>query len=527
MASDFPSHRWSDTDQTIRSRADRLSESLRCDAPERERALESGSHTRPTIGTGDPAVPVGASPAKTSAAATPDAADRAECALAHRVESFGIHVERLVQALAPADAPTLLASEPLRGVLVNLPDVPDVPVSVWLHALLYLGRAVAPPCRQALLAGDLLRAQALATELLQALPTIMGCASASMSFVRSLGAPADPSAATAQPAPLLRQALATDAVAQCLARLRDDLTVLDRWVKRNAAVGSWPEPLATWPSALATPIGGATLPPDDAAAQMHATQMLLCSIYMPGLPVLPPVPSSAIAQLSLSAPEAPVARAPAAPWPPSAYSRMTNEPRRRRPAPCDVTGYRGDRRALGVVSGIALMLLLLAMAAQVGGVPPVWGGAWAANAGADEKSQAAGSGHSPNTNPAPAPSGSPASATPTSSPTPTASSTVGTHSIGIAVPVVPLARALTLSCGGHGTALLLHNPGSTPQTWRLGMPPGLLADGTHGVVNPGKTLIIHLWRTAGQRRGTARLYVQSAGKWTAVNLVLLACRAAA
>jgi hypothetical protein len=475
----------------------------------------------PTIPARDRAVAISDRPTTPMLPDMPDL-DQQEPSIVDRLESLSQLIEELVDALGPIGTSTSLPNEPVRAAI---PEAGDMSVRAWLRILIYLGRVVAPACRDALEFENMGRARPLAMEIVQAAPAVAGAVRASIVLAGfTLGAASEEPGANAAPA--LRQALASDRVARCLAHLLNDLTALETWLGSGATGASarswvsagWPEPHVTAPTrAASAPASLIPRPMPHDVAPLSATA---------GLPPLPPL-------LPLR-PTGPWdgARASAAParYPYGSHAPLQQQstppatraaPQLTPPAtarsvagasgPADWSRYgAGDRRILRVVIVVALLFLMpgvllllhpdfsLATRAPGGGAVPTSAVALAA---------------SPTVAPVPTATAAPMPTSTPRSPTP--------HPT--APPVTPTVSALTLTCGSPGVVLPLYNSGAAPQSWTLTLPTGVSTDGLRGVVNPGKTYTIDLWALPGTRSGSATAYLVSAGHRAPIKLTVPGC----
>jgi hypothetical protein len=442
--------------------------------------------------------------------------DRPPLAMADRLESLSKEIELLVEALDPIGATTSLPDEPLRDVI---PEAPNVIVRAWLRSLLYLGRVVAPACREALHADDMLRARPLAVELAQAAPVVAGAVRASIVLAGFIVGPAGESVVP-RSAPMLRRALASDRVARCLARLLNDLTALETWLgtahlgvsarswvsPASSVSPRWPDSQNMWPAP--TVFSPSALAPRP-VSRLPATT---------GLPPLPPLaaeprqrPGSALTgpvpwrssspHLSRHATPrqqlpAPTARPPA----PPPTMRSKTDPS----DPANWSRYAsGEWRIFGAVVAITLLFLLpgifLLLRPNLSAPTQAASGATSTVGAATSASPTA-------------------VASPTATPTPKQPTPRPTSPA-----VVPEVSALTLVCGSPGVVLPLHNPSTTPQSWTLTLPSSVATDGLRGVVNPGKTYTIDLWARPGTQAGSATAYLVSAGQRAPIRLTLPGC----
>jgi hypothetical protein len=461
---------------------------------------------------------------------------RSEQSSAFTVESLGVGIEELAELLGGVETRSAISGAYLSDVLAN---GPAISLQTWLHALLYLGRVVAPACRDALMLGDLLRGRMLVAELLQAAPTVVECARAAsmLSGGASDGVGLGRSSVAA---PALRRALADERAVRCLAKLHADMGALAGWLARSSATdGLPPLPSLAEPSALGMAWEGAaagpalaprltrptpTPPPDTslftgaAPASHGTTKAALPSVWRP--------------QLEDS------------PAPPTAKSEADE------PWQDDPTAATALRKRRLFATLVACVLLALALA----GAGRLWWNAQSAASTSATVSAApttqqdagvASSAASPAAIPTeptatekvmpatPAPTSVPAAQAPAPSPTraPTAvraapATAATTPTAGAATAdaaVVPTVSSLAVACGAPGVALPLHNPSGTALAWSLVLPPGVVASGTQGMVNPGKTLTIFLQQTSGGPSSHAVLYVESGGRQTPVYLTLSGC----
>jgi hypothetical protein len=440
-----------------------------------------------------------------------------------RVESLRAGIEELVEAFGACGAGTSLPDEVLTGAVY---DAPRITVRAWLHSLLRLGRIVAPACCEALQACDLDRACSLMAELAQAAPVVSSVVRASIGLA---GFTLDASTTAAETAaPQLRRALTSDAVAHSLACLLSDLTSLEMWLgsvrpaqdTRLVVPPGWPQTLAAraphdvglLPLPHYTGSHGSALtglPPlspdrlDNPARSDHALSAATRSDRR-ALSVVPPRHLVGAASAE--------SRAPAEAEP----IEITDEGRQRI--------ARGDRRILAGVIACTLVLLLLAGVTELLGARQGTGAQ--ASAGGNVATPAGALITAPTDTPAPDATPSPTAppSTPTPLPTKTPLPAVARPAAAPHAPaVVPTVRSLTLRCGASGVSLPLRNPSAAVQSWSLGLPAGVRADGVRGTVNPGMTLWVGVWEVAGGPSGQATLYVRSAGGETPVVVTLPGC----
>lgn len=459
---------------------------------------------------------------------------RSEQGVAFTVESLGVGIEELAELLGGVETYSAIGTAYVSDVLAN---GPAISIQTWLHALLYLGRVIAPACRDALMLGDLLRGRMLVSELLQAAPTVVGCARAA-SMLSSGASDGIALGRSSEAAPVLRRALADDRSVRCLANLHADMGALAGWLARSSATdGLPPLPSLAGPSALGLPMKGTAAGPANASHQPLST---------------PPPPPATGPSLGAT-PASPTMRrsAPHSVWrpqledvpaPPTAKSEA-DEPWLDDPAAAAT--LRKRRRFATLV---ACVLLGLAVA----GAGRLWWNAQAAAAPASPSVNTAPTAQQdagvasttaiptsvPTTEPTavpttprPAPTSVPAAQAPVPTRVPTIvhaapatttqAPTAGSAPTGAAV--VPAVSGLTVACGAPGVALPLYNAGSTTLAWSLVLPPGVVASGTLGLVNPGKTLTIFIQQTSAEPNNHAVMYVQSGGRQTPVYLTLSSC----
>lgn len=484
----------------------------------------------PVIGTTDHGI----------AARPPEAAGAlvlSEQGVALRVASLGMGIEAFADLLGGEGALPSLANQYLSDGLAN---APSISVQTWLHALLYLGRVIAPACRDALMLGDLLHGRMLVAELLQAEPTVSGCAR----LASRLSGLAPDDAAARQPdiaASTLRGVLASDQGARCLAKLQADMAVLAGWLARGSATDGLPAlpPLAP-PSALGAVSGSV---PRDAASSAYGARPT------PTPTPTPPPFSSAFSGADQSArtqrrPVPPAVWRPAledtgAPPPTVSYADAGPTQRAGADGPWrdgpDATRSLRKRRVVATLVACTLLALALAGAGRLWLNAQASGDTFpAASATSTTQPDAANvdtAGTAPTlatdppatatvARPTPSPTHTPA--TKRTAPAPAAATPGATAALGGAA-VVPAMSSLTLVCGAPGVSLPLYNSSAGPLTWTIVPPSGVETSGIAGVVNGGKTLTISVWAAAGSPAGKATLYVQSGGRQTPLRLTLPGC----
>jgi hypothetical protein len=491
-------------------------------APEPEPPFVTWLHAvaEPTQGSADRALAISERPTTPMLPDLPNM-ELSEPPIIGRLDLLSRGIEELVEALGAVGAGTPLPDEPLRALIA---EAPNINVRTWLRALLYLGRVVAPTCREALRIQDVRRARLLAAEIANAAPAVAGAVRASIMLAGfTIGSPDEFTAPDA--APMLRRALTSDRVARCLAHLLNDLTALETWLAATASLGVGPWVAPGWHTPGAAGRYGLQAPPAYSAPPFSALASL-----PPLPPQLPPHTSGRLPSWSYpprhpSGRLVPYQRQLAAPVratphprpfaPPSQGGGAIPSPAPDEPGalndPSDRISYAtGDRRIFGGVLMMTIVLLVLAVALPL------------LLQGSDNLSAAGRSGAVPTANVAleasPTAAVSPtatAAPVPTATPQPTPQPTI--------TAVRPGVSTLTLVCGTPGVALPLQNPAASPLTWTLTLPASVTSTGLRGVVNPGKTYTIYLWERAGTKSGAATAYVVSQGHKTSINLSLPGC----